>query len=138
MRVHFPIRFKLFLFILHVCKPYKCVNWLIKAITYLCQAKDIKLNQSKLRLNRQSTVYMGDDLTSSGLRPHQQKIEAILKISASTTQSSHQMAFIIIIIIIALDNAHYKMLHKLKSVCFIRKKQLGTSASSCVSQKSLD
>ena len=28
------------------------------------------------------------------------------------------------IIIIALDNAPYKMLHKLKSACFIRKNQL--------------
>ena len=46
--------------------------------------------------------------------------------------------YIIIIIIIALDNAPYKMLHKLKSACFIRKKQLWTSASSNVSQKSLD
>ena len=45
---------------------------------------------------------------------------------------------IIIIIIIALDNAPYKMLHKLKSACFIRKNQLWTSASSSVSQKSLD
>ena len=46
--------------------------------------------------------------------------------------------WLIIIIIIALDNAPYKMLHKLKSACFIRKKQLWTSASSSVSQKSLD
>ena len=45
---------------------------------------------------------------------------------------------IIIIIIIALDNAPYKMLHKLKSACFIRKNQLWTSASSSVKQKSLD
>ena len=43
-----------------------------------------------------------------------------------------------IIIIIALDNAPYKMLHKLKSACFIRKTQLWTSAFSSVSQKSLD
>ena len=45
---------------------------------------------------------------------------------------------IIISSIIALDNAPYKMLHKLKSACFIRKNQLWTSASSSVSQKSLD
>ena len=43
---------------------------------------------------------------------------------------------VIIIIIIALDNAPYKMLHKLKSACSIRKKQLWTSASLSVSQKS--
>ena len=46
--------------------------------------------------------------------------------------------YYIIIIIIALDNAPYKMLHKLKSACSIRKNQLWTSASSNVSQKSLD
>ena len=45
---------------------------------------------------------------------------------------------IIIITIIALDNAPYKMLHKLKSVCSIRKNQLWTSASSSASQKSRD
>ena len=44
----------------------------------------------------------------------------------------------IIIIIIALDNAPYKMLHKLKSACSIRKNQLWTSACSSVSQKSRD
>ena len=55
-------------------------------------------------------------------------------------QEAHVFLYmgIIIIIIIALDNAPYKMLHKLKSACFIRKNQLWTSASSSVSQKSLD
>ena len=38
-------------------------------------------------------------------------------------------SIIIIIIIIALDNAPYKMLHKLKSACFIRKK---TTLNKCV------
>ena len=50
--------------------------------------------------------------------------------------SAWSKIIIIIIIIIALDNAPYKMLHK--SVCFIRKNQLWTSASSSVSQKSQD
>ena len=50
----------------------------------------------------------------------------------------NKIIIIIIIIIIALDNAPYKMLHKLKSACFIRKNQLWTSAFSSVSQKSLD
>ena len=45
---------------------------------------------------------------------------------------------IIIIIIIALGNAPYKMLHKLKSACSIRKNQIWTSVSSSVSQKSWD
>ena len=40
------------------------------------------------------------------------------------------------IIIIALGNAPYKMLHKLKSTCSIRKNQLWTSASLSVSQVS--
>ena len=45
---------------------------------------------------------------------------------------------IIIIIIIILGNAPYKMLHKLKSACPIKKKPLWASASSNVSQKFLD
>ena len=45
---------------------------------------------------------------------------------------------VIISIIIALGNAPYKMLHKLKSGYSIRKKQLWTSESSSVSQKSRD
>ena len=40
----------------------------------------------------------------------------------------------IIIIIIAPDNAPYKMLHKLKIACYIRKNQLWTSVSSSVLQ----
>ena len=42
------------------------------------------------------------------------------------------------IIIIVLDNAPYKMLHKLKRACSIRKNQLWTSTSSSVSHKSQD
>ena len=37
------------------------------ALLERCRAKGIKLNRSKLRLNRQSTVYMGHELTSSGI-----------------------------------------------------------------------
>ena len=51
---------------------------------------------------------------------------------------SKEWIIIIIIIIIALGNAPYKMLHKLKSAYSIRKNQLWTSASSSVSQKSKD
>ena len=45
---------------------------------------------------------------------------------------------IIIIIIIALDNAPYKMLHKLKSACFIRKTNSEQARLQVFKQKSLD
>jgi hypothetical protein len=48
------------------------------ALLHRCQEKGIKLNRSKLRLNRESTIYMGHELTSSGLRADKRKVEAIV------------------------------------------------------------
>ena len=39
------------------------------ALLERCRLKGIKLNKDKLRLDRESTVYMGHELTSAGLRP---------------------------------------------------------------------
>ena len=54
----------------------------------LCREKGIKLNKDKLRLNRSSTVYMGHELTVSGLRPDQRKIQAILRLPVPEDKKS--------------------------------------------------
>jgi len=57
------------------------------ALLKRCREKGIKLNRAKLRLNRESTIYMGHELTSSGLRADKRKVEAILNIH--TLGSNH-------------------------------------------------
>ena len=39
----------------------------LMALLQRCQNKGLKRNRSKLRVNRESTIYMGHELTSSGL-----------------------------------------------------------------------
>jgi len=43
-----------------------------------CQQRDLHLNSSKLQVNRQTTTFMGHELTKDGLRPDQRKIKAII------------------------------------------------------------
>jgi hypothetical protein len=50
------------------------------ALLQRCRNKGLKLNRSKLRLNRESTIYMGHELTSSGLRADKRKVDAILNL----------------------------------------------------------
>lgn len=49
------------------------------ALLERCRQKGLKLNKSKLSLNRKETRYMGHLLTSSGLRADDRKVEAVLK-----------------------------------------------------------
>lgn len=57
-----------------------------------CREKGLKLNREKLRLNRESTIYMGHELTSSGLRPDPRKIEAIVKLPIPEDKKALQRA----------------------------------------------
>jgi len=50
------------------------------ALLQRCQHKGLKLNRSKLSLNHESTIYMGHELNSSGLRSDKRNIEATLKL----------------------------------------------------------
>ena len=57
-----------------------------------CREKGLKLNRSKLRLNRESTIYMGHELTSSGMRPDPRKVEAILRLPIPEDKKALQRA----------------------------------------------
>ena len=48
------------------------------ALLERCRERNLRLNDEKLQLKRESVTYMGHELTSSGLRPSRLKIEAIL------------------------------------------------------------
>ena len=42
-----------------------------------CRERDLHLNKEKLQINRQTTTFMGHELTKEGLRPDRRKIKAI-------------------------------------------------------------
>jgi hypothetical protein len=42
-----------------------------------CRLQGIKLNKDKMKLNQESVTFMGHELTSSGLRPDENKISAL-------------------------------------------------------------
>ena len=48
------------------------------ALLQRCREKGVRLNRDKLQLNKQSTSFMGHQLTREGLRPDKRKIDAIL------------------------------------------------------------
>jgi len=49
-----------------------------------CRQQNIRLNQSKMRLNRESVQCMGHQLTQSGLGVDQRKVEAVHQMAAPT------------------------------------------------------
>ena len=51
----------------------------IIALFERCRKEGIKLNKSKLQLNRTELTFMGNSITSDGLRPDPKKVEAIQK-----------------------------------------------------------
>lgn len=55
-----------------------------------CRERSIKLNKEKLKLRLTSVPYMGQVLTSEGLRPDETKIEAITKMPAPTDKQGVQ------------------------------------------------
>jgi len=63
------------------------------ALLQRCREKGIHLDRDKLQLNKQSTTFMGHQLTREGLRPDKRKIDAILR-------PENKAALIVIIVII--------------------------------------
>ena len=59
----------------------------LRALLDRCRERGIKLNADKLKLNRQSIIFCGHELTRSGVRPDPRKIEAILNLPAPTERS---------------------------------------------------
>jgi RNase H-like domain found in reverse transcriptase/Reverse transcriptase (RNA-dependent DNA polymerase)/Integrase zinc binding domain len=49
----------------------------LRALLERCRTKGIKLNPKKIRLNRESTIFCGHELTKTGVKPDPRKIEAI-------------------------------------------------------------
>jgi transposase InsO family protein len=49
------------------------------ALLNRCRESGLHLNKEKLQIDRQSTTFMGHELTKFGLRPDQQKIKAIVE-----------------------------------------------------------
>ena len=49
-----------------------------------CREKGLHLNKEKLQLRRKSTIFMGHELTSEGLRPDSRKVQAIKEMSPPT------------------------------------------------------
>jgi len=47
------------------------------ALLNRCRERDLRLNKSKLQINKETTTFMGHELTKEGLRPDQRKIKAI-------------------------------------------------------------
>jgi len=47
------------------------------ALLERCRSKGLKLNKEKFRLNEKRTIFMGMELTTSGLRPDPHKVQAI-------------------------------------------------------------
>lgn len=60
------------------------------ALLERCRQKGIKLNGAKLRLRRESTVYMGHVMTSSGLHPDPRKVAAIMEMPEPTEKKALQ------------------------------------------------
>ena len=69
--------------------------------------------------NKMKSLSIGDKF-SNNYTNHYLRATCITALN----QSGLLLLLLFFIIIIALDNAPYKMLHKLKSACFIRKNQL--------------
>ena len=44
-----------------------------------CRERNLHLNKDKLQLRRESTIFMGHELTKEGLRPDERKVGAIVK-----------------------------------------------------------
>ena len=64
----------------------------LRALLDRCREKNIKLNREKIRLRRESISYMGHVLTSSGMRPDPQKIEAITQMPLPKDKKALQRA----------------------------------------------
>ena len=56
----------------------------LRALLERCREKGIKLNRQKLRLYRESTLFCGHELTKSGVRADQRKVDAIKHMPAPT------------------------------------------------------
>ena len=56
----------------------------LRAFLQRCREKGIKLNRSKLQLNRESMVFCGHELTQHGVRPDQRKVAAVLEMPPPT------------------------------------------------------
>ena len=52
-----------------------------------CREKGLHLNKEKLQLRRKSTIFMGHELTSEGLRPNSRKVQAIKEMPPPTDKS---------------------------------------------------
>jgi transposase InsO family protein len=64
----------------------------LRALLDRCREKNIKLNREKIQLHRESISYMGHVLTSSGMRPDPQKIEAIIQMPIPNDKKALQRA----------------------------------------------
>ena len=62
----------------------------LRALLQRCREKNIKLNKKKLRLNRDSTVFCGMELTREGVKPDRRKIDAIMRMPAPTDRKGVQ------------------------------------------------
>jgi len=60
------------------------------ALLQRCREKGIRLNRDKLQLNKQSTTFMGHQLTREGLRPDKRKIDAILNMPRPENKAALQ------------------------------------------------
>ena len=49
-----------------------------------CRGRDLHLNKDKLQVNRETTAFMGHELTRDGLRPDRRKIKAIVDMPPPT------------------------------------------------------
>lgn len=54
----------------------------LAALLQRCREQGLRLNKAKLKLNRQSLIYCGHELTREGVKPAQSKIDAIVKMPA--------------------------------------------------------
>lgn len=54
----------------------------LAALLQRCREQGMRLNKDKLKLNRQSLIYCGHELTRDGVKPAQSKIDAIVNMPA--------------------------------------------------------
>jgi hypothetical protein len=54
----------------------------LAALLQRCREQGLRLNKAKLKLNRQSLIYCGHELTQDGVKPAQSKIDAISNMPA--------------------------------------------------------
>ena len=54
----------------------------LAALLQRCREQGLRLNKAKLKLNRQSLIYCGHELTRDGVKPAQSKVDAIVNMPA--------------------------------------------------------